>query len=112
MSLDPYKLDLVDAADFLRHVLPLFNQCQNLLDQILVLNRLLGGIEPAISSPFDEPLRYTLDRIVAVSVDGDRAITWGNLESTLYGGEFGTLVGLTSTRQRLGQIAANCISDG
>jgi hypothetical protein len=112
MPLDPHEFNLVDAADLLRHVLSLVDQCENLLNQVLVLHRLAGCIEPAIGSPFDEPLGHAFYRIVAVSVYGDGTVPWSNLEGTLYGGEFGALIRLASTGQRLGQIPGYCISTG
>jgi len=85
MPLDPHKLDLVDAADLLGHVLSLVDQSENLLNQVLVLDRLAGCIEPAIGSPFDEPFGHAFYRVVAVSVNGDGTVSRSNLEGALYG---------------------------
>lgn len=98
MSFDPDELYLVDATVFLRHVASLLDERKHLLNQILVLDRLLCGVEPTILAPLDVPFSHTLDAVIAVCVYLYRSVAWSYFESALECSQFGTLVGLAGTR--------------
>ncbi len=73
----------------------LINLVDNGIDQVLVLHRLLVGVEPSVSPPIREPFSDTLDGVVAVRIDCDVSISWRNINGTLDCGELSTLIGLT-----------------
>lgn len=68
--------DAIHVAD----LLPLLNVLQDLLDEVLVLDRLLRGVEPAVSAPFLEPGRYAVYRVFGVGEDGDGPVAGGELQ--------------------------------
>jgi len=105
VAFDPDELDsrpaFLCASIFASAVLgtdlfSLLEESKDLLDEVFVLDCLLGGSHPAILAPVLEPYSDAVDSVGRVGVDRDRSIAGRQLECAQDRGQLGSLIRLTS----------------
>jgi hypothetical protein len=82
VALDPLPFDLVVEHSFYQ-----------IMPQILVANRLLAGIDPALAFPAFDPFCHAINDIAAVSVNSHSARFGQYLQCANHGGHFHAVVG-------------------
>ena len=99
MSLDPLKNRLYTQR------LPLLNLCEDILDQIFILDRFTGRCLPAVPLPVDVPDRHAVNGVPAVGDDTDVSGFGHYFEGAEDGGEFGSLIGLARAGEGFGEVS-------
>lgn len=104
MSFDPLK-NRLDAQR-----LPLLNLCEDILDQIFILDSFTGRCLPAVLSPVDVPDRHAVDGVPAVGDDANVAVFGYDFEGAEDGREFGSLICLPGAGEGFGEVSVWLVS--